>query len=170
MNILQILSKELSLPEDKISATVELLESGATIPFIARYRKEVTGSMDDETLRKLEERHTYLKELDARKQEVLRLIDEQGQLTDEIKAQLEEAQTLARIEDLYRPFRPKRRTRATAAIDAGLKPLAELLLSAEAKYDQPIEEIAKEYLNPEKGVETTEQALAGACDIIAADY
>lgn len=166
MNINEQLAKELELELWQVEHTVALIDEGNTIPFIARYRKEATGELDDEVLRALEERLNYLRNMEARKDEVKRLIDEQGNLTDELAAAIDACTKLAEIEDLYRPFRPKRRTRATVAKEKGLQPLADLLY-AQNPEDTNIEEIAATYINEEKGVESAEDALAGAMDIIA---
>jgi uncharacterized protein len=162
MDILKQLSIELKLRESIVKNTVELLDSGNTIPFIARYRKEMTGEMDETVIRKLEERLTYLRNLETRKQEVHRLIKEQEKMTEEIEVSLKQAETLQEVEDIYRPFKPKRRTRATIAKEKGLEPLAIRLL--ESGPESP-KELAEGYLG--EGVETIEDALQGARDIIA---
>jgi len=169
MDIFEILSKELSLRREQVEAAVKLLDEGNTVPFIARYRKEVTGSLDDEQLRALTERLNYLRNLDKRRSEVLSLIEEQGKLTDEIASAVAAAQTLTEIDDIYRPFRPKRKTRASVARERGLEPLAALLMEQRKAYSPGIEETAASYINEEKGVGSAEEALAGACDIIAED-
>ena len=165
MNITKIIAEELNVKESQVEATIKLIDDGNTIPFIARYRKEVTGGLSDETLRDLGERLTYLRNLETRKQEVVNSIDGQGKLTDEIVIALEMAKTLAEVEDIYRPYKQKKRTRATIAKEKGLEPLANIII--EQKETRPIEEIAKEFLSSEKGVENVEDAIAGALDIIA---
>ena len=166
MDIIKTLAKDLSLSEKQVRDTVALIDDGNTIPFIARYRKEVTGSLDDEILRRLFDRLTYLRSLDERREEILRLIDEQGNLTDELREKINSASVLQELEDIYRPFRPKRRTRATIAKEKGLEPLANLIyLQAETK-GSPFD-FASEYINEEKEVLTPEDAIAGAMDIIA---
>ncbi len=167
MNIINKLSEELGLPISKLEKTIELIDDGNTIPFIARYRKEVTGSMDDVTLRELFDRLTYLRNLEARKAEVAASITEQGKMTDEIASALEGAQILAEVEDIYRPFKQKRRTRASIAKERGLEPLAVLLLEQREHYEPSIETLAEGFVDPEKGVEDETAALAGARDIIA---
>ncbi len=167
MDIIATLSKELSIPEKQIAATVELIDAGNTIPFIARYRKEVTGSLDDTVLRALDERLTYLRNLDKRREEVAALIAGQEKLTPEIEAALAAAKTLTEIEDIYRPFRPHRKTRASVAREKGLEPLAALLLAQEAVYTPSLAEQASAFVDEEKGVASVEEAFAGACDIIA---
>ena len=165
MDIIQKLAAELSVLRWQVEAAVNLIDEGNTIPFISRYRKEVTGSLNDEQLRKLFERLTYLRNLEAKKEQVLAGIEEQGQLTEELKAQILAAETLVVVEDLYRPYRPKRRTRATVAKEKGLEPLAALLLLQEL--NAPVEEVALEYISEEKGVASAEEAIAGAKDFIA---
>lgn len=164
MDISKILCKELGLEEWQVNAVISLSDEGCTIPFIARYRKEAHGSLDDQKIHNLIERLEYLRSLDARREEIDRAITEQGKMTDEIKAALAAAETLAVLEDIYRPFKPKRRTRATVAKEKGLEPLAEKIL-AQGK-DDPLS-LAAEFINPELGVETADDALAGAKDIIA---
>lgn len=164
MNIIQQLAKELSLKETQVSATVELIDQGNTIPFIARYRKEATGNLSDVTLRDLGDRLTYLRSLAARKEEVLRLVGEQGKLTPEFEAAIGKALILAEIEDLYRPFRPKKRTRATIARDKGLEPLADRIAAQDTG---SLETYAAVFLSEEKGVASAEEALQGARDILA---
>lgn len=165
MDIIEKLANELSIKVSQAKATVELIDEGNTIPFIARYRKEVTGSLNDEILRNLFERLTYLRNLEEKKQQVLSSIEEQGNLTEELKQQIIQAQTMVVVDDLYRPFRPKRRTRATIAKEKGLEPLANLIILQ--MQNQPVEEEAKKYISSEKEVETVEEAIAGAKDIIA---
>ena len=165
-SITEILSKELSLQENHIENVIRLLDEGNTLPFIARYRKELHGGMDDTQLRTLQDRLQYLRNLEARRQEVKTSIENQGKLTEELSAAIDAAATLAEVEDLYRPYKQKRRTRATVAKEKGLEPLALLLLS-QGKNLPAIEELAQKAIDPEKGVETVEDALAGASDIIA---
>lgn len=167
MDIQKMISEELSVKEKQVAAAVELLDAGNTVPFIARYRKEATGGLDDEALRRLSERLTYLRNLEKRKEEVRALIAAQGQLTDEIDAAIDAAQTVTETDDIYRPFRPKRKTRASVARERGLAPLAELISSCAPSYNQPIEKAAEEYVDEEKEVPDVRAALAGACDIIA---
>ena len=167
MDIIQKLSEELSIRPSQAEAAVKLLDEGNTVPFIARYRKEATGSLDDEQLRALCERLAYLRGLEKRKEEVRRAISEQGKMTPEIEQVLQSAEILAEIEDIYRPFKQKKKTRASVARERGLAPLAELLFSQKTRYDAPIPEIAASYINEEKGVASAEEALAGAMDIIA---
>lgn len=167
MNIIATLAKEFSIQESQVQNTVELIDAGNTIPFIARYRKEVTGSLDDTILRNLDERLTYLRNFEKRKNEIQEAILNQEKLTDEIVAALESAVTLTELEDIYRPFRPQRKTRASVAREKGLEPLMEILMQQENTYERPLEEIACDYISEEKGVSSSEEALAGACDIIA---
>lgn len=167
MDIQKIISEELSVKEKQVAAAVELLDAGNTVPFIARYRKEATGGLDDEALRRLSERVTYLRNLEKRKEEVRALIAARGQLTDEIDAAIDAAQTVTETDDIYRPFRPKRKTRASVARERGLAPLAELISSCAPSYNPPIEKAAEEYVDEEKEVPDARAALAGACDIIA---
>ena len=169
MNIINELAKEFNLKVSQVEATVGLIDDGNTIPFIARYRKEVTGSLDDTILRDLDERLKYLRSLEQRKEEVRALIDGQGKLTPEIEEALANAKILTEIEDIYRPFKPKRKTRASVAREKGLEPLATLLMEQRKSYDKSIEEIAADYINDEKGVATGEDAINGAKDIIAED-
>ena len=164
MDISKILCKELGLEEWQVNAVISLSDEGCTIPFIARYRKEAHGSLDDQKIHSLIERLEYLRSLDARREEIDKAITEQGKMTDEIKASLAAAETLAALEDIYRPFRPKRRTRATIAKEKGLNPLAEKIM-AQGKED-PLS-LAAEFVNSDLGVETVDDALAGAKDIIA---
>ncbi|MEW6724804.1 MAG: Tex family protein [Bacillota bacterium] len=160
------LARELDLGEWQVRNTVDLLDQGNTIPFIARYRKEMTGEMDETTLRNLQERLTYLRNLEARRAEVIRLIVEQEKLTPELEAKLAAATTLQQIEDLYLPFRPKRRTRATVAREKGLEPLARRLADQGPEVTEPLAEAAS-FINPEAGVASPEEALEGASDIVA---
>ena len=166
MTIIEQLARELDRPVEHIENVVRLLDEGNTIPFIARYRKELHGSMDDTALRTLEERLAYLRNLTERKESVKASIAEQEKLTDELAAVIDAAQTLAEVEDLYRPYKPKRRTRATVAKEKGLEPLAALLFAQERDCPRP-EEAAADYLSAEKGVETVADALQGANDIVA---
>ena len=165
MDIIQKLTEELEVKRWQVEAAVGLIDEGNTIPFISRYRKEVTGSLNDEQLRKLHERLQYLRNLEEKKEQVLTTIEEQGNLTDELKAQILAAETLVVVEDLYRPFRPKRRTRATIAKEKGLEPLAALIMLQ--KLEMPLEEAAAEYISEEKEVASAEEAIEGAKDIIA---
>lgn len=164
-NINHILSKELGISLKQVTSVIEMLDEGNTVPFIARYRKERTGGLTDEVLRKFNERLTYLRNLESRKEDVLRIIEEQEKLTPELKLNIEKATTLTEVEDIYRPFKAKKRTRATMAVEKGLKPLAELILSGEFNGD--IVEEANKYINEEKGVKNEEEALQGAMDIIS---
>lgn len=166
MDFAKIISQELNWNIQKIKNTLKLLDEGNTIPFIARYRKELTGEMDEIKLRQLEDRYQYLKSLLARKNEVSRLIFEAGLLTEELSVQLEKAQTLQQVEDLYRPFRPKRQTKASIAKELGLEPLAIMILKEELGGNLTEETIAT-FLNPEQGLDTGEKVLEGARDIIA---
>ena len=165
MDILQIIADELNVKYKQVENAVNLIDEGNTIPFIARYRKEVTGGLSDEDLRILYERLNYLRNLENRKEEVKNSIEEQGKLTDEIVNALQNAKILAEVEDIYRPYKQKKRTRATVAKEKGLEPLSEALINQDNKVS--IEEVAKKFIDPEKGVETVEDAIAGAKDIIA---
>ena len=165
MDINQKITEELGVKLWQVEAAVKLIDEGNTIPFIARYRKEATGTLDDEQLRKLYERLVYLRNLEEKKEQVLASIEEQGKLTEELKKQILEAQTQVVVEDLYRPYRPKRRTRATIAKEKGLEPLATLITLQKTK--ESLEEVAKQYINEEKGVTNVQEALEGARDIIA---
>ena len=164
--IIQILAKELDKSPEHVENVVRLIDEGNTIPFIARYRKELHGAMDDTALRTLADRLQYLRNLDKRREEVKSAIEGQGRLTEELSAAIDAAATLAEVEDLYRPYRPKRRTRATVAREKGLEPLAQLLYAQEKDGPAP-EEAAGDYVDDEKGVESVEDALQGASDIIA---
>ncbi|MHB7980221.1 RNA-binding transcriptional accessory protein [Clostridium sporogenes] len=164
-NINSVLSKELNISIKYIDAVIDLLDQGNTVPFIARYRKEVTGGMSDETLRELFERLTYLRNLSSKKEDVIRLIEEQGKLTEELKISIINCKTVTEVEDLYRPYRPKRRTRATIAEGKGLKPLGETIL--EGNFKEDIKVYASQFVNEEKEVKTIEDALQGAMDIIS---
>ena len=165
-SISQILARELGREQSHIDNVIKLIDEGNTIPFIARYRKELHGAMDDTTLRTLAERLEYLRGLQERRDTVKKSIEEQGKLTDELSAAIDEAATLAALEDIYRPYKPKRRTRATVAKEKGLEPLALALFAQGSGLPEP-EELAKDYIAPEKGVETVVDALAGASDIIS---
>ena len=165
MDIILEITKELSVERWQVEAAVKLIDEGCTIPFISRYRKEVTGSLNDEQLRSLHERLLYLRNLEEKKEQVLGSIEEQGKLTEELKKQIMEARTLVVVEDLYRPYRPKRRTRATIAKEKGLGPLADILMLQMTK--KSMQEEAKAFLSEEKGVETEEDAINGARDILA---
>lgn len=164
--ISQILARELDRPQSHIDNVISLLDEGNTIPFIARYRKELHGAMDDTALRTLAERLEYLRNLQQRRETVKKAIEEQGKMTEELSQAIDEAETLAALEDLYRPYKQKRRTRATVAREKGLEPLARMLFEQGRDLPEP-EELAKDFVNSEKGVETVEEALAGASDIIA---
>ena len=163
--IIQIIATELNIKKSQVENTIKLIDEGNTIPFIARYRKEVTGGLSDEVLRTFGERLNYLRNLEKRKEEVTNSIEEQGKLTEEIVKDLENAITLAEVEDIYRPYKQKKKTRATVAKAKGLEPLAEIILAQEETKD--IKEIAAEYINEEKEVKTVEEAIQGALDIIA---
>ncbi len=165
MDINQKITEELGVKKWQVDAAVRLIDEGNTIPFIARYRKEATGTLDDEQLRRLHERLAYLRNLEEMKEQVLSSIEEQGKLTEELRKQILAAETLVVVEDLYRPYRPKRRTRATIAKEKGLEPLAAVITLQKTK--QPVEELAAEYVNPEKEVHSAQEAVAGAKDIIA---
>ena len=165
MDILQIIADELSVKYKQVENAVNLIDEGNTIPFIARYRKEVTGGLSDEQLRTLGDRLNYLRNLDERKEEVRKSIEEQGKMTEEIEKALQNAKILAEVEDIYRPYKQKKRTRATIAKEKGLEPLSEALINQDKNVS--IEELAKEFIDAEKGVETVEDAILGAKDIIA---
>ncbi len=165
MDIIAKLAEELGIRKGQAEAAVKLIDEGNTIPFISRYRKEATGSLNDEVLRSLYERLNYLRNLEEKKQQVLSSIEEQGKLTKELRTQILAAETLVAVEDLYRPYRPKRRTRATIAKEKGLEPLANLILLQ--MVNRPLEQEAVAFLNPEKEVHTPEDAIAGAMDILA---
>lgn len=168
MDIIALLSGEFKLKTEHVKSIVSLIDEGNTIPFIARYRKEMTGSCDDQVLRELSDRLAYLRNLEKRKAEVRESITALDKMTDELSKAIDEAATLSEVEDIYRPFRPKRRTRASIAREKGLGSLAELLLSQDVK-EGGLRELAEPFVDPEKGVETWEEALAGASDIIAED-
>ncbi len=165
MDIITKLAEELSIHRQQAEAAVKLIDEGNTIPFISRYRKEATGALNDEVLRNLFERLTYLRNLEEKKQQVISSIEEQGKLTEELKQQISKADTLVVVEDLYRPYRPKRRTRATIAKEKGLEPLANIILLQMT--DNPLEQEAEAFLNPEQEVTTVKEAIAGAMDILA---
>ena len=167
MDIIKVLAEEFKIKEDQVEKTVALIDGGDTIPFIARYRKEVTGSLDDALLRDLNDRLEYLRNIEKRKEEVKSLIEAQGNLTPEIEQAILNAKTITEVDDIYRPFRPKRKTRASVAKEKGLEPLALLLLEQRIEYQPEIEAVAEEYVSEEKGVASAAEALAGACDIIA---
>jgi len=166
LDIVKQLAQEFNIRESQVRSTVDLIDQGNTIPFIARYRKEATGGLDDSLLRNLFERLTYLRNLQARQQEITRLIEEQGKLTEELAEKIQSTTTLTELEDLYRPYRPKRRTRATIAKEKGLESLAEILWSQKLVEGNMLD-IASHYVNPEKEVNTPEEALQGAMDIVA---
>jgi len=165
MDIIKKLAEELNIGRHQAEAAVKLIDEGNTIPFIARYRKEATGSLNDEVLRNLDERLKYLRNLEDRKSQVIASIAEQEKLTPELELKIKEAQTLVAVEDLYRPYKPKRRTRAMIAREKGLEPLAAVI--GLQKTERPVEDLAKEFINPEKEVHTVEEVIAGAKDIIA---
>ena len=163
MEISQKLTEEFNLRPDHVRNILQLLEEGNTIPFIARYRKEMTGAIDDQVLRNLNDRYEYLKNLEKRKEEVAKAITEQEKMTEEIQSAIDAAQTMTEVEDIYRPFKQKKKTRASVAIEKGLKPLAEFIL---AQSGDPYKE-AEKYIDAEKGVDDVNGAVAGAKDIIA---
>ena len=165
-DIIAELAKELEIREKQVENTVALIDGGNTIPFIARYRKEVTGGLDDTVLRKLYDRLVYLRNIKARREEIIRLIDEQGKLSDELVEKIQKASTMTELDDIYRPFRPKRRTRATIAKEKGLEPLADIIL-AQTLMDGDFLDVAASYINPDKEVNTPQEALQGAMDIVA---
>ncbi len=167
MDIIKTLAEEFKLKEEQVQKTVALIDEGNTIPFIARYRKEETGSLDDEVLRNLDDRLTYLRNIEKRKEEVIKLITEMGKMTDELMTAISAAQTITEVDDIYRPYRPHRKTRASVAKERGLEPLAELILAQLDVYEPSIEEQAEGFVDEEKGVKSAEEAIAGACDIIA---
>ncbi|MEY8395410.1 Tex family protein [Lachnospiraceae bacterium 45-P1] len=165
MDIIAALTKELSVGRNQVEAAVKLIDEGNTIPFIARYRKEATGALNDEILRNLDERLKYLRGLEERKSQVIASVEEQGKLTPELKKKIEEAQTMVAVEDLYLPYRPKRKTRASVAKEKGLEPLADLIILQLLK--SPLEEEAAAFVSEEKGVSSIKEAIAGAMDILA---
>lgn len=164
--IINTLSLELGIKKSQVENTVRLIDEGNTIPFIARYRKEVTGNLDDETLRNFYDRLNYLKNLETRKLEVIKSIEEQGKLTEELKKKIEDANILTEVEDLYMPYKKKKRTRATIAKEKGLEDLANYILKQK---ENDLNTYALKFVDKEKGVETIEEAILGACDIIAED-
>ncbi len=166
MDIIKKLATEFGLQSKQVESTVNLIDEGNTIPFIARYRKEVTGGLSDEVLRDLDERLSYLRGLEERKEEVLRLIEEQGKLTEELAEEIRKAEVLQRVEDLYKPFKQKKQTRASKAKERGLEPLAMIINMQQEKSGNPLD-LAAPYVDPEKEVPTAEDAIQGACDIIA---
>ena len=166
MNIIEKLAQELKLKLSQVESTVQLIDDGNTIPFIARYRKEMTGALSDVILRDLDERLAYLRNLEQRKEEVIRIIEEQGKLTDELKDEILKAEVLQRVEDLYKPFKQKKSTRASKAKEKGLEPLAMIFWAQELETGTP-QELAAPYIDEEKGVANAEEAIQGAMDIIA---
>jgi uncharacterized protein len=166
MNIIEKLASEFKVKTAQVESTVALIDEGNTIPFIARYRKEVTGGLTDVTLRDMDERLQYLRNLESRKEEVLRLIEEQGKLTEELKAEIQKAEVLQRVEDLYKPYKQKKATRASKAKERGLEPLAMIFYAQQKKEGNPLD-FAADFINPDKEVETAEDAVQGAMDIIA---
>ena len=156
MDIIKKLAEEFKIRVEQVEKTVALIDDGNTIPFIARYRKEETGSLDDGILRDLDDRLTYLRNIEKRKEEVKNLITEMGKMTDEISVAIDNAQTITEVDDIYRPFRPHRKTRASVAKEKGLEPLAELILAQENRYEPSLEEIAEGYVNEELKVKTPE--------------
>lgn len=169
MDIIKALAEEFRLKEEQVSKTVEMIDNGDTIPFIARYRKEVTGSLDDSILRDLYDRLEYLRNIEKRKDEVKTLIEAQGKLTPEIEQAILNAKTITEVDDIYRPFRPKRKTRASIARERGLEELATLILEQRIKYEPSIEKEAERFVSEEKEVPDVASAISGACDIIAED-
>ena len=165
MDLIKVLASELEVEAWQVEAAVKLIDEGNTIPFISRYRKEITGSLNDEVLRNLHERLNYLRNLEDRKAQVIASIEEQGKMTEELRKAIQAAETLVAVEDLYRPYKPKRRTRATIAREKGLEPLANVILLQMTT--KSLEEEAQAFLSEEKGVHTVDEAIAGACDIIA---
>lgn len=167
MDILQTIKQEFNLTETHTKNIVSLIDEGNTIPFIARYRKEVTGSLDDSVLRDLSDRLTFLRNIEKRKQEVFDLISAQEKMTPEIEAAIRAAKTITEVDDIYRPFRPHRKTRASVAREKGLEPLADLIMAQEKTYEPSIAEQAQAFVDEEKGVASAEDAIQGAKDIIA---
>ena len=165
--IIQTIANEFNIKYSQVENTVKLIDEGNTIPFIARYRKEVTGNLSDETLRDLDERLTYLRNLEKRKEEVIKSIDEQGKLTEELLVAIGTAKILSEVEDLYRPYKQKKRTRATIAKEKGLELLAKEIIKQDKNID--IYAVAKEYIDEEKEIKSEEDAINGALDIIAED-
>jgi len=166
MDIIKKLSQELSIGINQVENAVKLIDEGNTVAFISRYRKEATGSLDDNQMRELFTRLNYLRSFEERKEEIIRLIDNQGKLTDEIIEALDKAEKLTELEDIYRPYKQKKRTRASIAKEKGLEPLADTIFEQITECGS-LDDIAKEYIDSEKGVETVEDALNGASDIIA---
>ncbi len=166
ISIASQIAKELGIREEQVKSTIALIDEGNTVPFIARYRKEVTGSLTDEQLRDLADRLAYLRKLEERKEEVIRLIDEQGKLTEDLRAKINAAQSVTEIDDIYRPYRPKRRTRATIAKEKGLEPLADIIWQQQTS-DADVLALAQDYISEEKDVASAQDAVAGALDIIA---
>ncbi|MBR7135647.1 MAG: RNA-binding transcriptional accessory protein, partial [Clostridia bacterium] len=166
MNILERITNEFNLRPNHVENIVELLDQGNTIPFIARYRKELTGHIDDQVLREFSDRLNYLRNLEKRKEEVRSAIEDQGKLTDEIVASLQNAETLTEVEDIYRPYKQKKKTRATVAIAKGLEPLADVIQAQDQRTGN-VSDLAAPYVDAEKGVETWQDAVKGAQDIIA---
>ena len=164
MNYASHIAEQLNLGQRQVEKTIELLEQGATVPFIARYRKEVTGSLNEIQITAIRDLLVKLKELDKRRETILASIQDQGKLTPELEKQILAATTMTELEDLYLPYKPKRRTRATMAMERGLEPLANEI---QKQYSCHLDQLAERYVNPEKGVNNTEEALAGARDIIA---
>ncbi len=169
MDIIKTLSEEIGASVAQIEAAVKLLDEGNTVPFIARYRKEVTGSLDDDALRQLADRLEYLRNLEEKRRDVISLIDQQGKLTDELVEKINAAQTVTAVDDIYRPFRPKRKTRASVAREKGLEPLAETIMLQAAEYSPTLDELAAGFISEENGILSAEDAFAGARDIIAED-
>ena len=167
MDINKKIAEEIEVKKSQVDAAVKLLDEGCTVPFISRYRKEATGSLNDEQLRKLSERLEYLRNLEERKDTILKSIEEQGKLTKELKKEIENCETMVSLEDLYRPYKPKKRTRATIAKEKGLEPFATLII--EQKTKRSLSTTAKKYIDKKLGVETEEDAINGALDIIAED-
>ena len=165
MDIVKKIAAELEIRPQQVEAVIKLIDEGNTIPFIARYRKEATGSLNDEVLRNLDERLKYLRNLEDRKEQVISAISDQGKMTAELEKQIREAATLVAVEDLYRPYKPKRRTRAMIAREKGLEPLANVILLQNLK--EPVEKAAEAYISVEKGVESVQDAINGAMDILA---
>ena len=166
VNIIETIAREFQLRESQVQQTVALIDEGNTIPFIARYRKEATGGLSDVVLRDMDERLTYLRNLQERKDEVIRLIEEQGKLTEELRAQIGEAEVLQRVEDLYKPYKKKKATRASKAREKGLEPLAVIFREQKEESGTP-QEFVQPFISEEKGVASADEAIKGACDIIA---
>ena len=167
MNIIEIISNELKVKSKQVENAVKLIDEGNTIPFIARYRKEATGGLSDEQLRNLDDRLSYLRNLEKRKEEVIKSIEEQGKMNEKIKNEIEMCITLSEVEDIYRPYKQKKRTRATIAKENGLEELANIIMKQDKKID--INNFAKKFVNKEKNIENIEDAINGALDIIAED-